>query len=343
MVKYKEYIPFVLLAILLVTSFLIVKPFLISIFFGALLAYVFYSLYEKFLSKSNNKSFSAFLICLIVFFIILIPGFFFIKVLIQESYLLFILAKQKLATGFFSNCSNNFCQVIKDLGHNPQINQQVQSGVKSLTNLIIQKGSNFLLSLPNMLINLFVIMFTIFYFLRDGISFVNKVGNVLSMKKKKYFFLIKRLKEIIHGVVYGYIIVALIQGILGGLGFFIFGINSPIFWGMVMSIFALIPFIGTGVIWLPASLLLIFDGIFQNSNNLLFKGIGLLIYSFIFVSSLDNFLRPKLMSDKAKVHPLILFLGVLGGIFFFGPIGVIAGPLILSLTSVFIDAYLSKE
>jgi len=171
----------------------------------------------------------------------------------------------------------------------------------------------------------------------------NKVGNVLSMKKKKYFFLIKRLKEIIHGVVYGYIIVALIQGILGGLGFFIFGINSPIFWGMVMSIFALIPFIGTGVIWLPASLLLIFDGIFQNSNNLLFKGIGLLIYSFIFVSSLDNFLRPKLMSDKAKVHPLILFLGVLGGIFFFGPIGVIAGPLILSLTSVFIDAYLSKE
>ena len=343
MVKYKEYLPFLLLAILLVVSFLIVKPFLLSLFLGALLAYVFYSPYKKISSKIKNESFSAFLICLIIFIIFLIPGFFFVKTLINESYLLYILAKQKLATGVFSNCDNNFCQMVKDIGQSSQINQQIKGGVKSLTTLIIKRGSDFLLSLPNMLISLFVIMFTIFYSLKDGMKSIDGLGNILSMKKKKYAFLIKRLKEIIHGVVYGYVVVALIQGVLGGIGFFLFGVSSPIFWGMVMAIFALIPFIGTGIVWIPASLLFIFDGVFQGSNSLLFKGIGLLIYCFIFVSSLDNFLRPKLMSDKAKVHPFVLFLGVLGGLFFFGPIGVITGPLILALTSVFIDAYLNKE
>jgi len=186
-------------------------------------------------------------------------------------------------------------------------------------------------------------MFTIFYSLKDGRLFVNKIGNILSMKKKKYVFLLRRLKEIIHGVVYGYAIIALMQGLLGGIGFFIFGIPSPIFWGMVMAIFALIPFIGTGIIWVPASLLLIFDGVFQGLDSLIFKGIGLFVFSFIFVGSLDNFLRPKLMSDKAKVHPLILFLGVLGGILFFGPVGVIVGPLILSLTVVFVDTYINEK
>ena len=343
MVKYKEYLPFLLLALLAIISFLIIQPFLTSLFLGALLAYVFYSPYKKILSKIKSESISAFLICLIVFIIILIPGFFFLKSLIQESYFLYILAKQKLATGILTNCENNFCQMIKSFSESSQLNQQIQDGVKLLTNFIVKKGSNLLLSLPNLLISLFIIMFTIFYSLKDGRLFVKKIGNILSMKKKKYVFLLRRLKEIIHGVVYGYAIIALMQGLLGGIGFFLFGIPSPIFWGMVMAIFALIPFIGTGIIWVPASLLLIFDGVFQGLDSLIFKGIGLFVFSFIFVSSLDNFLRPKLMSDKAKVHPLILFLGVLGGILFFGPVGVIVGPLILSLTVVFVDTYINEK
>ncbi len=88
---------------------------------------------------------------------------------------------------------------------------------------------------------------------------------------------------------------------------------------------------------------MILDGIFQNSNSILFRGIGLLIYSFIFVATLDNFLKPVMIGDKAKVHPAVVMLGIFGGLFVFGPLGVFIGPLVLSLTLVLIDAYFSTK
>ena len=90
-----------------------------------------------------------------------------------------------------------------------------------------------------------------------------------------------------------------------------FGIPSTVFLGVVISFFALIPAIGTGVIWVPASLFLLLDGIFQGSDAGILKGIGLFVYCFIFVGSVDNILRPKLMGDKAKVHTAIIMLGIL--------------------------------
>ena len=212
-------------------------------------------------------------------------------------------------------------------------------GFTVLTNFVISKGSDFLLSVPRIVLNLFVIFFTLFYFLIDGKKFLKEIGHHLSLGKKKYFMILERLKEIVGGVVFGYLLVALIQGALGGLGFWIFGIPSPIFWGLIMAFLALIPLIGTGVVWVPASAILLLDGIFQDSNTLIFKAIGLFVYSFIFVSSLDNVIRPKLMSGKAKVHPVIILLGILGGLFLLGPLGVIFGPLILSLTVVLVDLY----
>jgi len=180
-----------------------------------------------------------------------------------------------------------------------------------------------------------------FYFLKDSESLLKKTRKLFSKHKKKYDLILDRLKEITHGIVFGYFFVAIIQGTLGALGFFLFGIHSPIFWGLVMAFLALIPYLGTGIIWIPASLILILDGIFQNSNSTLFRGIGLLIYSFVFVASLDNFLKPIMIGDKAKVHPAIVMLGIFGGLFMFGPLGVFIGPLVLSLTIVLIDAYFS--
>ncbi|MBI2029786.1 AI-2E family transporter, partial [Candidatus Gottesmanbacteria bacterium] len=97
---------------------------------------------------------------------------------------------------------------------------------------------------------------------------------------------------------------------------------------------------GTGVIWVPASLILILDGVFQDSTSLILKGVGLLIYSFIFVGSVDNLLRPKILGDKAKDHVAIVMLGIFGGILLIGPLGVIIGPLLLSLTVEVMKVYL---
>ena len=110
-----------------------------------------------------------------------------------------------------------------------------------------------------------------------------------------------------------------------------------------MAFFALIPAVGTGIIWVPASLFIFLDGIFQNSTLLILKGIGLFTYSFIFVSSIDNVLRPKIISEKTKVHTAIIMIGIFGGILLLGPLGVVLGPLILSLTIEAIKMYLGEK
>ena len=315
-----------------ILSFFVVKPILLPIFVGALLAYITYPVYIIILKRINKKGVSALIVSLIILLLFIIPAVFLVKTLVQESYTLFLLGKQRIATGIFQDCSNDFCLSLK-----------IEEGLKIVTSWIIQRGSDVLVSVPKVLLNIFVVFFTMFYFLKDGKSFVRKLNHFVSMKEKKYLFVIQRLKEIVHGLIYGYLLVAIIQGTLGGLGFLIFGVSSPLFWGVIMAFLALIPALGTGLIWLPASLFLFLDGLFQGSNSMIIRGILLFAYSLIIVSSVDNILKPKLVSEKAKIHPAIIMVGIFGGIILFGAVGVILGPLILSLTTVLIDVFLTEK
>ena len=326
-----------------ILSFFVVKPILLPIFVGALLAYITYPVYIIILKRINKKGVSALIVSLIILLLFIIPAVFLVKTLVQESYTLFLLGKQRIATGIFQDCSNDFCLSIKNLGQTLDVNLKIEEGLKIVTSWIIQRGSDVLVSVPKVLLNIFVVFFTMFYFLKDGKSFVRKLNHFVSMKEKKYLFVIQRLKEIVHGLIYGYLLVAIIQGTLGGLGFLIFGVSSPLFWGVIMAFLALIPALGTGLIWLPASLFLFLDGLFQGSNSMIIRGILLFAYSLIIVSSVDNILKPKLVSEKAKIHPAIIMVGIFGGIILFGAVGVILGPLILSLTTVLIDVFLTEK
>jgi predicted PurR-regulated permease PerM len=332
-----------LFTLLLVVGFVVVRPLLLSLFMGAFLAYVFFPVYKRIVRKIKNKSAASFLLCTLVLLVVGVPAIFFIKTLIQESFALFILVKQKLAVGLFTNCTNTFCLSLKEFGKNPEVYFQVQEMMKSLTTWIVNKGSHFLISLPRLIISLFVVFFTMFYFLKDGEKLVSRVSGYLSMHEGKYAHILRRLKEIVHGIIYGYLLVALLQGLLGGLGFFMFGISSPLFWGLVMSFTALFPYLGTGIVWVPASIFLFLDGLFQNSQGIMLRGIGLFIYSFVVVGGIDNLLRPKLMGEKAKVHPAIMMIGVIGGVFTLGALGVLIGPLVLALTSVIVDKALEAS
>lgn len=326
--------------LLLALSLYIIRSFLLAIFVGALLAYIVYPVYLWLLKKVKNKTASALLICVLVFLLLVIPSIFFVENVITESYFIFVTAKQRLASGLFENCHNSFCQSLKAFGHEPNVAFHVQEAIKTATNWVIERGSSLLFGLPKVLLNLFIVFFTFFYFLKDGEFLLNRLNHYLSMHQEKYNIVLRRLKEIIHGVVYGYLLIALIQGALGGLGFFFFGVSSPLFWGAVMALLALIPYLGTGIVWVPASIIMFLDGMFQDSQWLMIKAVGLFLYCLVFVSTLDNVLRPKLIGQKAKIHPVVIMLGIFGGLFVFGPLGVIVGPLLLSLTTVFIDVYI---
>ncbi|MBU1111739.1 MAG: AI-2E family transporter [Nanoarchaeota archaeon] len=341
--RFQNLMPLVLFVVLIVLSYFIVKPFLIALFLAALLAYIFNPVYFWLREKTKRPNLSAFLICILIFLLIIIPAGFFVNGLIQQSYSFYIFSKQKLATGIFQDCQSQMCITIENFISDPQVSFQIERLSQSITSYFVEKGSELLKTIPMLIMNGFIIFFTLFFFLRDGKNFVDRIGYYLSMKQKSYALVIGRLKEITHGIVYGYVLIAMLQGFLGGLGFLILGLPSPLFWGIVMALLALIPYLGTGFVWVPASIILIVNGIYQDQTTVIIKGVILLAYGFLVVSSIDNFLRPKIIGDKAKIHPALILIGIFGGIYFFGPLGVIIGPMVLSITAVIIEVYLGKK
>lgn len=332
-----------MLLVLIIISYLIVKPLLLAIFLGALLAYTFYPIYKWGKKRCKSGTLVALALCVIILILIIIPSIFFLKGVVSESYSLYVLGKQKLSVDLLKGCDNYFCNKIKEVWEKPETKYFLQEGLKAVTNWVIKKGTDFLASIPKFLMSLFIMLFTLFYFLKEGEELVRKAGDYLSMEKKQYAELIGRLKEIVKAIVYGYLLVALIQGALGAIGFVIFGVPSPLFWGIMMGFLALIPYIGTGLIWGPAALLIFLDGVFNNSNWLIYKGIGLFLYGLILVSSIDNLIKPKIIGEKAKIHSGVIMVGILGGIFLIGPLGVIVGPLVLSMTIVLFNVYFKKQ
>jgi predicted PurR-regulated permease PerM len=123
---------------------------------------------------------------------------------------------------------------------------------------------------------------------------------------------------------YGGVVVALLQGLLGGILFAIFGIASPVFWGAVMALLSIIPFVGAFIIYIPAGLILIFNGSY-------ISGILVIAIGTVVVSQVDNIVRPLLVSGKTEMHPLLLFFSMLGGVALFGLLGVVLGPLIAAI------------
>ena len=140
------------------------------------------------------------------------------------------------------------------------------------------------------------------------------------------------IRSVTQAVLYGQVMTAVIQGTLGGLGLLVFGVSNWLFWGAIMIITGFLPVLGTPIIWVPAAVGQMLDG---HTG----QGIGLLIYGSTVVMNIDNFLRPRLVSGRSKVHPLLILIGVLGGLKIFGFIGMLVGPLILALLVAFIKFY----
>ena len=132
------------------------------------------------------------------------------------------------------------------------------------------------------------------------------------------------------------IVTAFVHGAIASLGFWIFGIESRILWGLVTVIVSILPFLGAAIIWLPAA-------IYKLVIGETFNGVGILLYGILIVSTIDNIIRPGIVGSRAKIHPTLVFLGVLGGIEIFGFLGIIIGPLILSILTIFFDLYIVEK
>ncbi|MBR9690444.1 AI-2E family transporter [Candidatus Woesearchaeota archaeon] len=319
---------------MVILSFLLIWPFIPSILSAVILAYIFYPLYLKLRKKVKKDWVAALILSIGVVILVILPFLALLNSVANQAVGVYVAAEVYLSDSdqslgdFYTNFEQRF-------GFKLDIEGLISQGV----DFIVNATKSFLSSLPEKIINFFIFIFLFYYLLKEGEKVSKRVADFLPLKKDIKRKLIKGCNELIHAVVFGTLLTALIQGTVGGVGFVIFGVGSPIFWGFMMAIFALIPMVGTAVIWAPAALFLFGKGLFLANGWMIFRGAGLFVYGFFGISLIDNFVRPKLIGARGSMHPAIVLLGVLGGLKLVGFIGIIIGPIILSLFLAMVKVY----
>ncbi len=179
---------------------------------------------------------------------------------------------------------------------------------------------------------LIVITVATFFFLRDGHVLIEYIKDITPLPKKEREMLFERGTNILQAVIYGLTLTAGIQAVLGGLGWWGVGLTAPVLFGSIMFVFALIPFIGTPMILIPGAIYLAVTGQWKSA-------IFLAVWALAVVASIDNLIRPLFISGGSKVHLLIVFVGVIGGLAAWGVLGLFFGPLLISMFVFFLDSY----
>ncbi len=327
--KFNNVITYVFIVGLFILAFLIIKPIIYSIIFGVLLAYIFYPVYNWLFKKTKNKIFSALIICLGL----LILTFLFVAVILT-AFLKQIIEFSVLLKGI------NFVELIRDSLPesliSPEISKTLADSMKiSLSKLLEKLTSDtgkFLLSAPVMLLQLAVVFLTFFFSLKDGKEALDYFKSLAPFSKELQEKFFKHFRDITNSVLIGQIVVGVIQGLIAGIGYFIFRVPNALSLTILTVIIGVIPLIGPWLVWVPVDIYLFAIGRTGSA-------IGLLIYGVFLVSWIDNIIRPVIVSRKTKINSGIILIGMIGGLFVFGVLGLIIGPLVLAYVLLLIEIY----
>jgi predicted PurR-regulated permease PerM len=184
--------------------------------------------------------------------------------------------------------------------------------------------------------SLFVMLFAMFFLLRDGYTFGRRVRELLPLPERERERLMSDTRDLVIASVGVGLLVAAIQGTIGGVAYWLLGIGAPVLWGVAMAICSLIPLVGTGLVWVPTAVWLLFSG--QAG-----RGVALIIIGVVVIGLVDNLVRPLLLSGRTSASGLVIFLGLLGGVGAFGFIGLVIGPIILVTASNLVTVFTRVE
>jgi len=317
--------------------YFIIQPFLTTLILAAIFAFIFQPVYQRFMILSKNKSgISALLSTLIAIVLVMLPILFIGTLILKEAADLYrdlSRGNTSVLIGMIEQLLNQArATMIIPESFKIDFNQYIKQGLEVLVKNLGVIFSSF----ASMLINAVVFLIAFYFFLKDGGKLKDYLIELSPLDDKDDELIVTKLRLAISATIKGSLTIGLIQGTLTGIGFAIFGVPNPVLWGSVAVIAALIPGVGTSLVLVPGIIFLFLTG------NL-FGGFGLLAWGLLAVGLIDNLLGPKLIGEEMQLHPLAVFLTVLGGLAFFGPLGFVLGPMTMSLAMALIDIYFSLK
>lgn len=335
------------LALFLVSAYLLGQllwPFISVIILGAVVTNIFKPVYA-FLNRKISPLFSSLLTCTLIFFILFIPTFFFVGILSKEAHGLYLMGKEAVISDQIKQIleSSTILErtnlILSNL--NIQITgEELNKGISEMGKIVglflYQQASSIASNILSFVVFFFLMLLIIYYLLMDGnrlISFIIKLSPLPDEQDEK---LIQKFKDMAGAILIGNGLGGLIQGVAGGVVFSLFGLKSPFLWGVIMGILAFLPIIGIGAIFIPAAIFLIFKGRVA-------AGIFFIVFYIILSGGVEYLLKPKLVGTRVKMHTLLVFFSIIGGLKLFGILGIIYGPLVttafLTLTDIYYTSY----
>lgn len=326
--KIQSYFFFSLLLLIGLLAFLVLLPYVGAIVLASVFAIIFHPFYRKMCHwVGGQKGLGAFLTMAIVFTIVLIPLVFLGMEVFNEARGLYLMVSTTGVDVFLENLlPSEFFERLSSLSLdlNDEVGRVFEKAVGGLGSFFVGTVSFF--------INLFLFLMIFYYLLKDGDRLKKWVVSLSPLPDAYDDDIMISLKHTVNSVIRGSLVMALIQGFIAGVGYWIFGVPNPAFWGSVTAISAVIPGVGTSIVVVPAIIYLFVVGSTA-------PAIGLLIWGAVAVGLIDNFLRPYLIHRDTHLHPLLVLMSVLGGISLFGPLGFLIGPLVFSLFLALVNIY----
>ena len=338
--KRKIYIRWLALLALAVAAlyvcWLMLLPFVNVLAWASVLAVLFYPIHQRLVALTNRPSLSALLSTMIVIAVIVVP----------LTLLTLVVAKEvgevaKNAQGFFRSLLDPSSPVIGrvmswlglrvDASH-LDLQAYLLERLENISGAIAGRTLGLLGGVVGAIFQMFFTVFTMYYLFRDGNRIFNGMLEVVPLNAAETRQIFDRTREVIHASVYGVIVIAMIQGTLGGLAFAALGLPSAVVWGVAMFFLSMIPMVGSSVIWVPTAIYLAMSGHWG-------KALALALWGALVIGTVDNFLRPKLVGERAGLHELLIFFSVLGGLQIWGPLGLVLGPVIIAVTLALFDIF----
>lgn len=347
--EYPKYFFTFYIVLIIVLVAIMIYPLFSSIIIAILLSIMFLPMYKRLFLRVKNKNIAAGItiatLTILLIILIILPASLLVKMLSQDYiWKTYVDVKLKLNAASFTSCGieDLTCQAsakLYQLYEQPGVKRAIDNAMDSVLSHGTTFVSDVLLSIPSFLLQLFVMLFTTFFLIRDFDSVVAALQRLIPLPPYYSHKLILKVKNTLYGLVYGSILVAFIQGIIATIGYFIFGVKNAVVYGLLTAFSAMFPYIGTLLVWGPLAVQKLVVGYFSGNTYVFWTGIGLFVYGVLIISTIDNVLKPKFIGDKASTHPILILIGIIGGAYMLGLPGVLVGPIIIAVFDSLVEFY----
>jgi predicted PurR-regulated permease PerM len=328
--NYNVYFFFAILAGISGLVFFLIKPFVIPFVMAVILASLFGPVYRWFLRVTKgSKIISSSLTCLSIALIILIPLMMVSALVVNEAqntlaYFSKDTAPGKTLVDGIRNALTSLPLINHFAINNLVTEESIVNVAKSISQnaIIIFQGAY--QGVAHFMFVVFAMFFSLFYLFMEGDELMKRIMTLTPLKDNYEKMLVEKFNTISKATLRGTSLIAIMQGVMGGILFWTTGVASPVFFGILMMLTSVIPSVGSALIWLPVGMFMIMLG----KVNM---GITILLIGGLVIGSVDNFIKPKLVGKGTQIHPLLVLFSTLGGISLFGIVGFIVGPIIISL------------